>query len=44
MLRLARQAMLAGGVAPAVYNAANEVAVQAFLARRDPLSCDFPGC
>ena len=31
MLRLARQAMAAGGVAPAVFNAANEVAVQAFL-------------
>jgi 1-deoxy-D-xylulose-5-phosphate reductoisomerase len=31
MLRLARQTMAAGGVAPAVYNAANEVAVAAFL-------------
>lgn len=30
--RLARQAMAAGGVAPAVFNAANEVAVAAFLA------------
>jgi len=30
-LRLARQAMEAGGVAPAVLNAANEVAVAAFL-------------
>jgi 1-deoxy-D-xylulose-5-phosphate reductoisomerase len=30
-LRLAREAMLAGGSAPAVLNAANEVAVQAFL-------------
>ncbi len=35
-LRLARAAMAAGGVAPAVYNAANEVAVAAFLARRLP--------
>jgi 1-deoxy-D-xylulose-5-phosphate reductoisomerase len=35
-LRLARAAMTAGGVAPAVYNAANEVAVTAFLARRLP--------
>lgn len=31
MLRLARETMAAGGVAPAVYNAANEVAVAAFL-------------
>jgi 1-deoxy-D-xylulose-5-phosphate reductoisomerase len=31
MLALARQAMTAGGAAPAVYNAANEVAVAAFL-------------
>jgi 1-deoxy-D-xylulose-5-phosphate reductoisomerase len=31
-LRLAREAGLAGGVAPAVLNAANEVAVEAFLA------------
>ncbi len=35
-LRLARSAMAAGGVAPAVYNAANEVAVAAFLAGRLP--------
>jgi 1-deoxy-D-xylulose-5-phosphate reductoisomerase len=35
-LRLARSAMGAGGVAPAVYNAANEVAVAAFLAGRLP--------
>ena len=34
--RLARQAMAAGGVAPAVFNAANEVAVAAFLAGRLP--------
>lgn len=31
MMRLAREAMLAGGVAPATFNAANEVAVDAFL-------------
>ncbi len=36
MLRLARQAMMAGGAAPAVYNAANEVAVAEFLAGRLP--------
>jgi len=36
MLRLAREAMLAGGVAPAIYNAANEVAVAAFLAGHVP--------
>ena len=35
-LRLARQAMLAGGTAPAIFNAANEVAVAAFLAHRLP--------
>ena len=34
MLRLARETMVAGGVAPAIYNAANEVAVAAFLDRR----------
>jgi 1-deoxy-D-xylulose-5-phosphate reductoisomerase len=39
MLRLAREAMERGGAAPAVYNAANEVAVAAFLAGRLP----FPG-
>jgi 1-deoxy-D-xylulose-5-phosphate reductoisomerase len=33
-LRLARQALVAGGFAPIVMNAANEVAVAAFLARR----------
>src|SRR5690554_1256590 len=33
-LSLARQAMEAGGTAPATLNAANEVAVEAFLARR----------
>jgi 1-deoxy-D-xylulose-5-phosphate reductoisomerase len=31
MMRLAKEAMTAGGIAPAVYNAANEVAVAAFL-------------
>ncbi len=33
-LRLAYEALRAGGIAPAVLNGANEVAVQAFLARR----------
>jgi 1-deoxy-D-xylulose-5-phosphate reductoisomerase len=36
MLRLARDVMRAGGVAPAAYNAANEVAVTEFLAGRLP--------
>ncbi len=36
MLRLARESMQAGGTAPAVYNAANEVAVAAFLDGRIP--------
>lgn len=36
MLRLARECMEAGGVAPAVYNAANEIAVDAFLGDRLP--------
>jgi 1-deoxy-D-xylulose-5-phosphate reductoisomerase len=36
MLRLARQAMLAGGAIPTAYNAANEVAVAAFLDGRLP--------
>lgn len=35
-LALARSTMMAGGVAPAVFNAANEVAVSAFLAGRVP--------
>jgi 1-deoxy-D-xylulose-5-phosphate reductoisomerase len=35
-LRLARDAMAAGGTAPAVFNAANEVAVAAFLQNRVP--------
>ncbi len=38
-VRLARDAGAAGGTAPAVYNAANEVAVQAFVDGR----LDFPG-
>jgi 1-deoxy-D-xylulose-5-phosphate reductoisomerase len=33
-LRLAREALQAGGAAPAVLNAANEVAVELFLAKR----------
>jgi 1-deoxy-D-xylulose-5-phosphate reductoisomerase len=37
-LQLARDAMRAGGTAPAVLNAANEVAVQAFLAGRIPFT------
>jgi len=36
MLRLAKATMAAGGVASAIYNAANEVAVAAFLAGRIP--------
>jgi 1-deoxy-D-xylulose-5-phosphate reductoisomerase len=36
MLRFAREALAAGGVAPAVFNAANEVAVEAFLRGRIP--------
>jgi 1-deoxy-D-xylulose-5-phosphate reductoisomerase len=36
MLRLAKQSMRTGGVAPAVYNAANEVAVAAFLSGKIP--------
>ncbi len=36
MLRLAQQTMHAGGVAPAIYNAANEIAVAAFLAGKIP--------
>jgi 1-deoxy-D-xylulose-5-phosphate reductoisomerase len=35
-LRLARESMQAGGTAPAVFNAANEVAVAAFLAGQVP--------
>jgi 1-deoxy-D-xylulose-5-phosphate reductoisomerase len=36
MLRLAKATMAAGGVAPAIYNAANELAVAAFLEGRIP--------
>ncbi len=35
-LRLAKEAMKAGGTAPAVFNAANEIAVAAFLEKRVP--------
>ena len=38
-LRLAREALVAGGTLPAVLNAANEVAVARFLGGR----CSFPG-
>jgi 1-deoxy-D-xylulose-5-phosphate reductoisomerase len=41
-LGLAREALERGGAAPAVLNAANEVAVEAFLARRAGFS-DIPG-
>jgi 1-deoxy-D-xylulose-5-phosphate reductoisomerase len=37
-LRLAREAAAAGGTAPCVLNAANEVAVEAFLAERLPFT------
>jgi 1-deoxy-D-xylulose-5-phosphate reductoisomerase len=33
-LRLARDALRAGGAAPAILNAANEIAVEAFMQRR----------
>ena len=36
MLRLAKETMASGGVAPAIYNAANELAVAAFLEERIP--------
>jgi 1-deoxy-D-xylulose-5-phosphate reductoisomerase len=36
MMRLAIESMKGGGVAPAVFNAANEVAVEAFLGERIP--------
>jgi len=38
-LRLAREAAVAGGTAPAAFNAANEIAVELFLARK----ITFPG-
>ena len=41
-VRLARQAALAGGGHPAVLNAANEEAVNAFLARELPFSAIIP--
>jgi 1-deoxy-D-xylulose-5-phosphate reductoisomerase len=37
-LRIAREAAAAGGTAPCVMNAANEIAVQAFLDRRIPFT------
>ncbi len=37
-LRLAAEVLRAGGAAPAILNAANEVAVEAFLARRVPFT------
>ena len=42
-LRLAREAAAAGGTAPCVLNAANEVAVHAFLAGRPALPRDLRG-
>ncbi len=42
-LHLARSALLAGGIAPAVLNAANEIAVAAFLADRIGF-LDITGC
>jgi len=36
MLRLAHEVMHAGGTAPAIYNAANEIAVAAFLSEKIP--------
>jgi 1-deoxy-D-xylulose-5-phosphate reductoisomerase len=36
MMRLAKSAMAAGGVAPAIYNAANEIAVAAFMEGQIP--------
>jgi 1-deoxy-D-xylulose-5-phosphate reductoisomerase len=36
MLRLAKETMAAGGVAPAIFNAANEIAVAAFLLGQIP--------
>ena len=37
-LRLAKESMHAGGVAPAIFNAANEVAVASFLAAKIPFT------
>ena len=39
---LAREVAVAGGSAPAILNAANEVAVQAFLERRIPITAIVP--
>ncbi|HVT54484.1 MAG TPA: 1-deoxy-D-xylulose-5-phosphate reductoisomerase [Xanthobacteraceae bacterium] len=41
-LKLAREALAAGGAAPTLLNAANEIAVEAFLARRIGFN-DIPG-
>ncbi len=41
-LRLAREALVTGGVAPAVLNAANEIAVSAFCASRGVSFTDIP--
>jgi 1-deoxy-D-xylulose-5-phosphate reductoisomerase len=41
-LKLAREALQAGGAAPTILNAANEIAVEAFLARRIRFN-DIPG-
>ena len=40
-LRLARHALRAGGTAPAIFNGANEAAVEAFLGRRIPFQDIF---
>ena len=42
MLALAKQTMRAGGAAPAAYNAANEIAVAAFLENRIPFLAIAP--
>jgi 1-deoxy-D-xylulose-5-phosphate reductoisomerase len=39
-VQLARDAFIAGGTATAILNAANEVAVAAFLEERLPFSCN----
>jgi 1-deoxy-D-xylulose-5-phosphate reductoisomerase len=40
-LRLARESLVKGGIAPAIYNAANEVAVSAFCEKKIPF-CTIP--
>ena len=40
-LRLARESMQAGGTAPAIFNAANEIAVAAFLAENYDVQIGF---